>query len=344
MLNDAGPVADDQGPSASADATRQARARLRAHLFALPPGEPEDAVEIGAAVDVMARLDDAGFLAGPGESAPAVRARGLKLCDRLDRLDDECSGPAGAGPLGPALAFRDVDRIDPALIVRAGDATDRLYGFRLEWAPGFYWTVGAWKLWGGCAWGDPEEGLALFLLRREFRDRECFFIYGRGEILAHELCHVARWPFAAGDRLEEFHAYQTSGQPLRRYLGNCFSSTADALLFAAPSMLLAVAQAARVAGGGEWPMELFWGLALAGPLWLLLKNHAARQRYFAAHENLRRLGVAWPEAVLFRAEWTELPALASLPDRNALACLAETDWRWRATARRFFDIPQPPAT
>ena len=321
----------------ASNAARQARERLRTDLLALPEAG-DDRID-HQTIETLVRLDAEGFLLGPDETVPAARARGLRLCDRLDQLDGEIAAGGGAR-LGRELwPLAEADRIDGDWIAASDDLTCALYGFRLAWAPGFYFTAGRWRLWGGCAWADAEEGMALFLLRREFRDQDRFLIYRRAEILAHERCHLARWPFPADLRLEEFHAYRTSQSPLRRYLGNCFSGPWDAPLFAAPAFATAVAQAVRTATGGAWPMDIFWGLTVAGPAWLLAKNHVARQRYFRAEAALRALGAARPEAILFRTRWAELPPLAEVACRDALDDFVRErpDPRWRVIAKRFLD-------
>ena len=298
------------------------------------------AIDGDADAEALARLDAGGFLLGPGESVNNLRERALRLFDRLDCLD---AGLArrGAATLGPGMPEVGAnDRIDSRLLEEAGQITERLYGFRLMWAPGFYLAAvggGGWRWRVGCAWGDADGGMAFLGLRREFRDRARFAFCDRAEILSHELCHLARWPFGGDERLEEFYAYRTSKRPLRRYLGNCFASPRDAPLFVSPVLALMAATAARAVTGGGWPIWPFWTAAMAGPLYLLGKNRAARARWFRAERNLRRIGVALPSAVLFRCVWEEMPFLAAAADANALRRFAreQPDSRWRVIERRF---------
>ncbi|MDD3118906.1 MAG: hypothetical protein PHQ27_06995, partial [Victivallales bacterium] len=157
--------------------------------------------------------------------------------------------------------------IPPAIMAEAAAATHALYAFSIAWVPGFFLSRGIGPLWGGCAITDPENLLTIFLIRGNFARHPRWFIYHRAELLAHELCHAAR--MVLDDyRLEEYFAYQTAHSRLRRYLGNCFRTPVDAILFLIPIMLLPLVEIFRIIVGGTFPVWPFWLLAALYPLFM----------------------------------------------------------------------------
>ena len=170
-------------------------------------------------------------------------------------------------------------------------------------------------------------------------DRKKFFIYGREELTAHELCHVARTPIQDHE-YEEHFAYAISHSPLRRYTGNCFKSEKDAILFILPVFLLLLVQIGRVTYWPMIPAWPFWILAFVWPVFLTVCNIFARRRYFRAENALRSLGVEMPQAVLFRCTADEINTFASLADtpeqlKKYFQEKQECDLRWKVITKRF---------
>ena len=186
---------------------------------------------------------------------------------------------------------------------------------------------------------DPDEGLSIFLLRGAFRKKRQFLNYKRDELLAHELCHSVRQQLNE-PTLEEYFAYQTSDRPLRRYLGNCFISDRDALLFLLPMLLLPAAGFVKAFWLPAFPVWIFWLLAMVYPLFLLWRNHTSRQVVMAAKKALHSLKVKRCDALLFRCTVDELKTLASFRGKPAefhdfVTRRAANSPRWAVMAQRF---------
>jgi len=262
------------------------------------------------------RLDALGLLAAPGESREAFADR----LERLQRGTRELRGLArkvGKVQVAPGVAVRRGDAISEEICGEAWEVTEALYGVRPEWVPGFFVNERFGFLWGGCSLYDPESGLNLFIIRRNFRNRKRWFCYHRTELMAHELCHAARQ--ALDDwRFEEYFAYRTARSPLRRYLGNCFVRSCDAWGFLLPVLLLPVMQVLEVCHLWRGPVWPFWILALLYPVFLLIRNGAARKLVDRAEKNLRKAGFAAPWPLLFRLTAPEIRAVARAEEPSAV--------------------------
>lgn len=289
-------------------------------------------------VQTLAGLDARGFLIGPDESTGEFLARVGRIRALYADFDAELE-KNGSAELFGIFKVRSSDRIAPEILQEAALKTDELYGFALEYVPGFYLQRGMGVFWGGCMLGDPESGFSVFMLRAAFRNRKRFLNYHREELLAHELCHVARQSMSE-TALEEFFAYRTSTAPLRRYLGNCFITDRDTWCFLIPVLLLPVAEMIKLMWHPGFPAWIFWLLALIAPAWLLLRNAWSRALVKKACTGLQKAGVAKPLAVLFRCTFSEVRALGKLSGPEILQRVREkagSSPRWAVIAARFFD-------
>ncbi len=320
----------------------------------VPQGYLLTAEEIAAAGP--AELDMAGFIASPADDINSLRHRAASVRRAEAQLAEELERN------GRAVLFDDLEvtpdmKICPGLVEEEGGAlTQQLYSFRMGGVPGFFLSENLGWFFGGClVWGEgtddgktasagPGEGtLAVFLLRKSFRERRRFFVYDRSELLAHELCHAAR-RFMDDGYFEEYFAYRTGkGRSLRKLLGGVFRSGYDAALFAVPAMILPVAQAVKnwiFPGLPVWP---FWIFAAAGPGYLLFSALQLHLTVKRASQTLRRFGKAEnPGAVLFRLPPDEIKALARM--------CTEAEWRkfdaahsgklyWETVKERFLTHP-----
>lgn len=289
-------------------------------------------------ISALAALDAQGFLLKPGEAADAFVGRIRAMHARFRTLDERMTAD-GSCEVFPGIVIQESARIPDEIMDEAAQETDSRYGFAIRWAPGYFPAGGLGFLWGGCALSDDEpDCVPVFLIRGSFRESERFFIYSRDELLSHELCHAARAPLS--DRIfEEHFAYAGAHSALRRYMGNCFQSDFDALLFLLPILLLLGIQIAVYAfGWHQIPAYPFWILALAWPAYLLIRNALQRKTYFRAERILRECGFARPAAVLFRctsAEIARFARLAASDLKRTLDELAQTDLRMKITLYRF---------
>ncbi len=285
----------------------------------------------------LCTLDSMGFLLKPGEEAAGYVARIRAMHDR-SHFFREKTADGRDYEVYSRIHIQESARIPDDIMEEAAQATDERYGFAIRWVPGYFLSSGLGPLWGGCALSDDEpDSVPIFLIRKNFRDSRKFFIYSRDELLSHELCHAARAPLM--DRmLEEHFAYAGSHSRLRRYMGNCFQTDRDAMLFLFPILLLLAIQILIQFLNWEIPVYPFWILALAWPAYLLIRNALQRRVYFRAERNLRECGFTKPAAALFRCTSAEIARFASLSGaelEQALHDLAQTDLRMKIILTRF---------
>ena len=297
---------------------------------------PGDDVLQDESIENLIRLDEQGFFPAPGEDVSSFFAYLRHLRDSYRALEE---GLAAGENLDSAVGFHIGQGvpIPPEVLSAAESETQEKFAFSVDWVPAYFLSRGLGVLWGGCTI-ITDENLALFFIRRDFRDREKWFIYTRCELLAHETCHVARNRLNDTE-FEEHFAYMTSTSPLRRFMGNCFRQELDAFLFLLPVFLLLVMETLIFCSVLAWPVWPFWLLAAAGPGFLLLRNVRTRRCYARAEENLRLGGVENPRAVLFRMTREEIRETARSNPAEVVGMLcrkAETELRWRIIAARFF--------
>ncbi len=264
-------------------------------------------------------LDANGFLPKPGESREDFLARALKEPYETPELDE---------------SFTNAVSLSADILSEGAERTKKLYGFEALYVPGYALKHGFGFLWAGCTLTDDQDR-SVFALRFPFAKQTRWFIYDRAELLAHEQTHAARTP--VNDMIhEEYFAYQTSGSPLRRYLGNCFRTAADSILFLAGLVPLFVIEACYMLGNPVLPMWPFAILAFIYPAFLLIRNQLARNVMNRAKKNLAAAGKKEIMPLLFRATAQEIDQLAKSIDVSTLL----SDWqkqelRWTIALRRF---------
>jgi hypothetical protein len=304
----------------------------------------EDLIERAEQGDLAAlvQLDASGLLLGADETLAQYATRLRCLKRNSERMDGELRRQQ-------SYTVDDITvqahwRIPSELFAEAHDDTERLYGFRLEWVSGFFIDPRFSLLFGGCAFYFFPDFFALFIIRRAFAKRSRWLIYSRRELLAHELCHVARIALGS-QRYEEVFAYQTSASAFRRLAGSIFRGQAEALWLLGSTLGLLLAQALRTLVWPWWPVWPFWGLVLGVVLWLTMHLALLRRTWMRA---LRQAESALPGQglrMLFRCTDLEVDELAELGSVEAARrwlddhCGAEI--RWRVTAARCAEPASP---
>lgn len=283
----------------------------------------------------LEELDAAGFIAAPGENEASFRAR----ADQMRRKCAELAGKPEDGIEMSRIVEFNVGEIEPinrSALDDAAGLTEPLFGFRADWVPAFFPRKGLGLLWGGCT-VETEDGVPVFFLRRSFRNRRKWFIYGRAELLAHELCHAVRGCLK-DEPYEEHFAYMTSSSAFRRWTGNCFRHDWDAIAFTVPVFLLLIMQLIVFTGVAQFPLWPFWILAFVFPAFLLGRNIPERRTYFRARHKLSGIGFEKTEAALFRMTSPEIRKIASMDEADLkkwVAGNAEKELRWRMITARF---------
>ncbi len=287
-------------------------------------------------LQALSELDAAGIIVRPGETFQEFKTR---LGSHLMSLDDfnRSIRTTGEFDLFEDFTLYEKDRIGDEIVQEAAAVTEKLYRFSINWVPGFFLSKSIGPLWAGYAIHIPEEHLTVFLIRKNFAARKRWFIYRREELMAHELCHAARSPLK-DFAFEEFFAYQTAPSIVRRYLGNCFRTQLDALLFVLPVMLLLAVQLVDTFTSYRMPVTIFWIIALACPAFMLIRNQLARNCYYKAHKALSRLPGTIPGPVLFRCTSQEIKEISHRRDDALLDYIKErmnSELRWKIICNRF---------
>ena len=289
---------------------------------------------------LLAEADSNGFIMAPGENISDYRKRLFDMGNSYSEIEKDIQNTKDYNIFGE-FVLNTEKRINTEILDEAAELTRKYYDFSINWVPGFFLSKSLGFLWGGCAISFPENQVSVFIIRANFAEKKRWLFYRRDELLAHELCHVARMPVK--DRtFEELFAYRLSPSRLRRYMGNCFRHDYDAVLFIVPIFLLLAAQVSRLFFNLERkiPILPFWITAAAYPLFLLLRNHFNRNVFFRAKRNLEKVGISKPLPILFRAAVDELGKISELknPDelKKWLDGKSESELRWKVMKFRFF--------
>ncbi|OGV39414.1 MAG: hypothetical protein A2020_09310 [Lentisphaerae bacterium GWF2_45_14] len=286
----------------------------------------------------LAALDSAGLIPAPGEGPEEFRSRLLEMEERYRSVEKQLQ-EKGEFDLCGEFILKKEDRIGADILSEAAGQTSALYGFSIDWVPGFFLTGETIPLWGGCAVFLPSEKITLFMIRASFRENKRWFIYSRDELLSHELCHVARMP--VGDRIfDEFFAYRTAKSAFRRYAGSCFRGKWDSILFILPVFVLLIARILETFFSLPVPMLPFWVLAGLYPGFLFCRNYLARHHYFKAKRNLEKTGITEAQSILFRCTSFEIIEISRAGADNKIRefvekRLAEGELRWKVIDYRF---------
>ncbi len=289
----------------------------------------------------LAEADSNGFLMAPGETVADYKKRLLEMVDSYTEIEKDLKASDKYNIFGE-FVLETQKRITPDIMDEAAELTRQYYDFSIGWVPGFFISKSLGFLWGGCAISFPDQNfLSIFIIRANFAKRRHWLFYNRDELLAHELCHVARLP-VRDRKFEELFAYRLSPSRLRRYMGNCFRHDYDAILFILPVFLLLGVQLLRLFAGFEhkipiWP---FWILAGLYPLFLLIRNQMNRNIFFSAKRNLEKAGINKSLPILFRSNAEDLKKLSALrnPDelKKWLDGKTDSELRWKVIKFRFF--------
>ena len=286
----------------------------------------------------LAELDASGLMPAPGEGPEEFRERLLEMRERYGVVEKQLC-EKGEFDLCGEFMLKKGDRIGAEILAEAAGETSALYGFAIDWVPGFFLTGESIPLWGGCAVFLPAEKITLFMIRASFREKRKWFIYWRDELLSHELCHVARMP--VGDRIfDEFFAYRTAKSAFRRYAGSAFRSKWDSILFILPVFILLIARILETFFSFSLPMLPFWILAGLYPGFLLCRNQRVRSLYFRAERKLKKAGIGDARSILFRCTASEIIEISRMGDNNKVSDfidrrLAEGELRWKVIDYRF---------
>lgn len=284
----------------------------------------------------LAQLDARGLTPGVGEDAAAFAAR-LRELNRNIATMDEALARDGAYTVEDVTVERDA-RIPAEIFAVPAERTDALYGFRCDWVPGFFLNPRFSGLFGGCAYYFFPEFFALFIIRHSFKEKKRWLCYDRDELLAHELCHVARVGVTS-HRYEELFAYQTAQSGFRRLFGGIFLEQRDVFMFLFAALFQFGYTFVRSLIWYRLPSWLGWAVLFGVFAFLLIRlgvmlhtvkrAHKALRKFFAGDELSARVA-------LFHASDHEVDEIASTSDISQLLTdYAARELRWRIVLYRF---------
>jgi hypothetical protein len=286
---------------------------------------------VSSDLEALAQLDERGFLIGPDEAIADYAKRLKEIRDNVVALNEELK----AGPK-QFFEFSLVAKDRIPMSVYRGEAesmTHGLYDFSIDWIPGFYTNTSMGILYAGCALYAYEDFFAVFILRKSFQKKSRWLIYNRTELMAHELCHIARIGFRS-EVYEEYFAYQTASSGFRRFIGGVLRSARDTWIMLGSVILLLVMQVINVLRGNYTP--LVYLIPLAAGTYLLGRYLIARGRVRRAQRNLANaFGEDAALPLLFRSSDADIAALSQQEDpRDWIAKRAKTSIRWQVNQQR----------
>ena len=284
--------------------------------------------------ETLLALDRRGLLAGAGESVEEYLARIRKLQRNMDAMENALSKDGHYEIEGIEVVSK--DRIKPSFFDSANAQCLELFGFAADWVPAFFINPSFSFLFGGCSFSFLPDFFAMFIIRRSFKNRQRWLFYGRDELMAHEMCHVARAALMS-NAYEESFAYCTSKSSFRKYIGGIFLSQWDSFMLLGSTFVLLLAQVCNVFLL-RLPMWIFWLLPPIVLAWLMLRYWRLRRRMAKAQATLATMYGDNALKVLFRCGDDEIDALANgtIPDaltapNTARAIILQ---QWQAAGQR----------
>lgn len=262
----------------------------------------------------LAGLDRQGFLPAHDEDEAAFRARAAATLAWSAELRER--------PLvvpGLEAPFQPGDRLGPADLEELGRAALERYGILCSWVPAYWTDAGLPRLAGGQAFQFGEGGLwrACFQLKARFRASRRWLIYDAGEIVAHEMCHAARFPLA-GRLYEESFAYALSPSRLRRAAGSLLVDGRDGSLLLGSLGISLAWDLAQLAWLPPWWARHLGKLPILAVIALgIARSVRIRAALKRAAANLEALSPGRSQRILFRLDDDEIGALAALSPESA---------------------------
>ena len=285
-------------------------------------------------IDVLAAYDANGFLLGADESAEDFAKRLRLFQANRQKLEDALQKDGKYDAEG--IIVTPNDRIPNTLFAKIAEHTKRLYRFQIDWVPGFFIDPSFSLLFGGCAFCSYPDFFTMFIIRRTFKTQEKWLIYNRDELLAHELCHVARIALLS-EEFEETFAYQTSASSFRKLIGGIFRKQTDSFMFLGVTFVLLFAQILRTQWLHSIPIWPFWSLVGLVFAWLLIRHAFHCRRLGIAQRHIAELfGTDNAFPVLFRCTDAELHRFASTEPQTLKTWISEQNsLRWQIIRKRF---------
>ncbi len=283
----------------------------------------------------LAELDSMGILLAPNEELDEFKTRSIEFLKNIEELEDKINEHEQVEIDG--IELRKSQIISKDYFEDCDEITNSAYEFSIDWIPAFFAKKDLGLLCGGCSIYFPENNLSIFLIRESFKKSKKWLIYNLNELLSHELCHIARQPINENIYEEQF-AYAISPSKFRQYIGNCFQSGYESILFLIPIFIILIADFVKLLFYPYLPILPFFILAFIYPLFLLIRNQIYRKIFFKAFNNIKQI-TDKPNAILFRSTADEIAEFAQTGDKDILLTQikdkSENELRWKIIKHRF---------
>ncbi len=293
-----------------------------------------DAVRNGD-IAVMAQLDERGLTPAVDEDAAAFAQRLESLNANLVAMNDQLA-ENGQYTIEDVTVSAE-DAIPTEIFQQPCEITRELYGFACDWVPGFFLNPKFSGLFGGCAFSFFPDFFAMFIVRHSFKDNHRWLWYQRDELLAHELCHVARIG-CASMAYEELFAYQTATTGFRRITGGIFRNQVDSFVFLGATLLILISQLLRTFFFTSWPHWPAWIIFAAVLTFLVGRLTRDTRRHRQALGKLTAFyqgQAATARMALFHATDQEVQQLAEATDVGKLVDQwSDAELRWKVVKFR----------
>ncbi|MCQ2396274.1 MAG: hypothetical protein MJ106_01070 [Lentisphaeria bacterium] len=288
-------------------------------------------------MDTLRKLDSRGLSPAVGEDADAFATRLEALRTSLSNMEHRLSTDGQTAI--DTLELHAKDRISPALYSTPHEQTTELYGFKCDWVPGFFTDPTFSWLFGGCTYSYPPDFFTVFIIGNKLRKKTKFLCYDRNEILAHELCHVARAGLNSIE-YEEHFAYQTARTAFRRAFGGIMHSQMDSMLFLFACIVLVAAQILLPIFAPDTPFRWIGWIFFAAVMLFFVLRHLNSTRIFnkarrKLNETFRGGNGLDARMILFHATDAETREIANANStRKLLDDYAQKDLRWKIALSR----------
>lgn len=273
----------------------------------------------------LLELNGLGLIPGPSENAQSFFERAM-YCQELKKQWKEAE---------VAGSFSD----------EALKKTKELFDILPHWVPFFFSSHQLMPWHAGTCWIFQEnENLptsAFFQLKPNFKINSSYLkIYGRDELIAHEMAHVGRMMFDE-PKFEELLAYRTSTSSFRRFFGPIVESSKESLLFVISLGLAFFSDLFFLAFDEAFYFEFVFKVIpfiLVGFAFIRLLK---KQRMFSkAYSSLKKItkNEKMVEAILYRLQDKEIKLFAKLKEneiRDYIKIHQQTDLRFRIIALQY---------
>jgi len=287
-------------------------------------------------LDTLVALDKIGLIISPTESCEAFATRLETLKEKLDDFNNQVQTKPTYEIEG--MKFKSANVIPKKDFQPCLKQTESLFQFSMDWVPGFYQNSQPAFLFGGCCYTSDPDFYSFFQVRESFKTKPTWFFYNRDELMAHEMCHVARGGIGA-KKYEEFFAYKTSAKKIRKSIGSVLYSQIDTYMILALSLIMPAVQIYNINYRITNPisMQPFIGAFLLLISFYIMRGLGLNSSYKSALENIEPVFGENSQAVLFRCDDKEINYFANSTKETVAEFLKNhaNETRWKVIYKRF---------